>query len=287
MSDIMTPYLASLVRRLDVALNGDGAAPQASLCDLVGQCEGIARATGRSVLTPLSPARATEPACSASPNGKHSRSGKHMRGDWCEWCSEHMPQAATPARAEVARVGDDGEGGWHDPELAPRKSVSILEAATSPDRQFDAAAYAALAPATGPGANDALYDRVLAAVTDATPTFVDPVDNSLVRRLDLREREAIARAALTEASAQPSSPWQPIELRGIAETLDEGSGFWRACSGCHELDDGHDTGPYSETLRCVLGGGCAECGGIGAVWDATDYAAMADALAANEGERAA
>lgn len=26
-----------LVRELDVALNGDGAAPQASLCDIVGQ----------------------------------------------------------------------------------------------------------------------------------------------------------------------------------------------------------------------------------------------------------
>lgn len=30
---------ADLVRRLDVALNGDGAAPQASLCDLVAQFE--------------------------------------------------------------------------------------------------------------------------------------------------------------------------------------------------------------------------------------------------------
>lgn len=40
-----------LVRRLDVALNGEeGAAKQASLCDLVGQVEAIARDTGRPAL---------------------------------------------------------------------------------------------------------------------------------------------------------------------------------------------------------------------------------------------
>ena len=32
-----------LVRELDVILNGDGAAKQASLCDIVGQCAAIRR----------------------------------------------------------------------------------------------------------------------------------------------------------------------------------------------------------------------------------------------------
>jgi hypothetical protein len=63
----------------------------------------------------------------------------------------------------------------------------------------------------------------------------------------------------------------------ITRLIKEGRGAWRSCSGCHELNEGHDTGPYSHTFRCALGNGCSECGGIGAVWDTTDYQALADA----------
>ncbi|MFL9904535.1 hypothetical protein PQR71_41485 [Paraburkholderia fungorum] len=68
----------------------------------------------------------------------------------------------------------------------------------------------------------------------------------------------------------------PVELSGVAETLANGNGFWRSCSGCHETEDGYPIGdyPYSDILKCDLGGGCSECGGIGAVWDDTDYEAM-------------
>jgi hypothetical protein len=54
-------------------------------------------------------------------------------------------------------------------------------------------------------------------------------------------------------------------------------GFWNTCSGCHESEDGYDVGhyPFSESFNCKLGGGCSECGGIGAIWDTTDYDAMA------------
>jgi hypothetical protein len=62
---------------------------------------------------------------------------------------------------------------------------------------------------------------------------------------------------------------------GISRQIKEGGGAWRSCSGCHELNEGHDTGPYSHTFRCALGHGCSECGGIGAVWDTTDYQALA------------
>lgn len=79
--------------------------------------------------------------------------------------------------------------------------------------------------------------------------------------------------------ARPAASAEPVELQGIAETLVEGDGIWRSCTGCHELNEGRDTGPYSQTLKCHLGGGCGECGGIGAVWDTTDYQAMADAMA--------
>jgi hypothetical protein len=63
----------------------------------------------------------------------------------------------------------------------------------------------------------------------------------------------------------------------ITRLIKEGCGAWRSCSGCHELNEVHDTGPYSHTFRCALGHGCSECGGIGAVWDTTDYQALADA----------
>lgn len=69
----------------------------------------------------------------------------------------------------------------------------------------------------------------------------------------------------------------PIELQGISEAIADGSGWWRSCTGCHELNEGHATGPYSPVFRCALGNGCNECGGIGAIWDTTDYGAMAAA----------
>lgn len=83
------------------------------------------------------------------------------------------------------------------------------------------------------------------------------------------------------AARSPATVAQPVELRGVAETLGNGGGFWRSCSGCHELNEGHATGPYSAVLKCHLGGGCSECGGIGAIWDTTDYADMADHMGAS------
>lgn len=57
------------------------------------------------------------------------------------------------------------------------------------------------------------------------------------------------------------------EQRLKIEHLDSGAGQWVPCVGCHELNEGHPTGSWSGVFRCNLGNGCAECGGIGAVWD--------------------
>jgi hypothetical protein len=81
------------------------------------------------------------------------------------------------------------------------------------------------------------------------------------------------RASLSTSKQAGAEP--VIAVRGV----DASDGFWRSCSGCHELNEGHDTGPYSEVFKCALGNGCSECGGLGAVWDSTDYDAMADAMA--------
>lgn len=87
-----------------------------------------------------------------------------------------------------------------------------------------------------------------------------------------------------QASAPVAGEAQPVELRGVAETIKDGDGFWRSCTGCHELNEGHDTGPYSAVLGCHLGQGCSECGGIGAIWDSSDYQAMADDMARSMGQ---
>lgn len=65
----------------------------------------------------------------------------------------------------------------------------------------------------------------------------------------------------------------------VSEITEEGLGFWKSCSGCHETNEGHPTGPIHPVLRCSVGFGCTDCGGIGAVWDTTDYGAMCEELA--------
>lgn len=80
-----------------------------------------------------------------------------------------------------------------------------------------------------------------------------------------------AIAALPAASPEPAL----VNEEAVAEAM-EGGGFWKACSGCHESNEGVPTGTYSKELKCFLGGGCYECGGIGAIWDNTDYSAFGE-----------
>ncbi|SER58473.1 hypothetical protein [Rhizobium sp. NFR03] len=85
---------------------------------------------------------------------------------------------------------------------------------------------------------------------------------------------------LSHVEAPPPQPnVVPIELDGVSRALENGDGVWRSCSGCHELDEGVATGSYSDLMRCHLGIGCSECGGIGAIWDTTDYAEMGEYIA--------
>ncbi|WP_125117734.1 hypothetical protein [Bordetella trematum] len=107
-----------------------------------------------------------------------------------------------------------------------------------------------------------------------------------------QEAERVAAEWLDrQRNALPSAPVagdaQPVELRTVIETIKEGDGFWRSCTRCHELNEGHDTGPYSALLQCHLGNGYSECGGIGAIWDNTDYQAMGDAMARDIGQSVA
>ncbi|WP_428851167.1 hypothetical protein [Imbroritus primus] len=95
----------------------------------------------------------------------------------------------------------------------------------------------------------------------------------------------IVAGVLARAQGEQAAP-MPVELLGIGEVMAGGGGFWHACSGCHESNNGVPTGPYSALLKCHLGNGCDECGGIGAIWDTTDYQAMADDMTRVEGTAA-
>lgn len=99
-------------------------------------------------------------------------------------------------------------------------------------------------------------------------------------------RAAIAKLPIASLNATPGAPSGGEEVRAqidpkrMAEVMSEGDGVWRTCSGCHESEDGYDVGfyPHSDAFGCKLGGGCGECGGLGAIWDETDYEALGRAL---------
>jgi cytochrome c2 len=98
-----------------------------------------------------------------------------------------------------------------------------------------------------------------------------------VARMNASEIVALRDFLNDAAPAQGVEVWP--SAKDVADAGEDGAGFWRTCSGCHETNEGYPTGPIHPVLKCVVGGGCRECGGIGAIWDTTDYAEMADYLA--------
>lgn len=82
---------------------------------------------------------------------------------------------------------------------------------------------------------------------------------------------------------QPDPYVDALQL-SIKEQLEEKEGAWRSCSGCCEHIEGVSQGEHSDIFQCDQGNGCSECGGIGVVWDNTDYNLMADEYIAEERE---
>lgn len=87
---------------------------------------------------------------------------------------------------------------------------------------------------------------------------------ALAREADTATISSEQLIAMLDERAQLLEKVRQIEIRD--ELFEEG--IWQPCTGCHESDEGHPTGPYSGVFRCHLGSGCHECGGIGAVWTA-------------------
>ena len=82
-----------------------------------------------------------------------------------------------------------------------------------------------------------------------------------------------ARHRTTSLAAQDD--WT---TKRVAELVAEGYGHWRSCTGCHETNEGAETGdyPFNPVFKTYQGGGCGECGRIGVVWDDIDYADYAE-----------
>lgn len=127
--------------------------------------------------------------------------------------------------------------------------------------------------------NDAEADYLAACALAFSPEMTArPVLESAANRV----RDVAAAIRALAAQVQPAPAPEPVSVwpskRDVKEAIEGAIGCWRPCSGCHELNEGHPTGPFHPALRCHVGGGCSECGGIGAIWDTTDYAAMGEAL---------
>lgn len=178
-------------------------------------------------------------------------------------------QTMLPENAEPVYQlwSDEGFGGWTD---------------------TDKATYCWWLDSKNPPRMRKLYTAPVAAQPGLTKQTLDDVMAGIPARD--AEIEALRKEIETLRAAQAQQPVSgadrlPIELCGISEAIGDGGGFWRSCSGCHELNEGMATGPFSETFKCHLGVGCSECGGIGAIWDTTDYDAMADFMAAEYQQR--
>lgn len=93
-----------------------------------------------------------------------------------------------------------------------------------------------------------------------------------------RARTYAERIAILVAKARDAERLSRIG-QAIREVRQEYAGCWRSCSGCYETNEGYPAAPSDPDLGVPLGGGCSECGGVGAIWDTTDYEAMGTALA--------
>ena len=109
-------------------------------------------------------------------------------------------------------------------------------------------------------------------------------DESEDRRLVSEEPESANDGADEYVLARSiiPAPREDGYSAGVRAALEQGGGVWRSCTGCYETDEGYPTAPIDPVFGCERGAGCRECGGIGAVWDSTDYSDMADWIGREE-----
>lgn len=110
------------------------------------------------------------------------------------------------------------------------------------------------------------------------PLNEKPDDPSQLSIPIVSEAGMVTQAFLFDLKMYDPNKWKQLKpVEGILMTVErikevqqetEG-GYWASCSGCHEMEDGHDVGeyPYSEVFKSKVGSGCRECGGLGVIWN--------------------
>jgi hypothetical protein len=98
-------------------------------------------------------------------------------------------------------------------------------------------------------------------------------DTALSDLARVREECELVREAMRQAQQTATRRLDECDRMRPSDEIFE-TGRWYACTGCHESDEGHPTGTYNAALRCHVGGGCFECGGIGARWEQFDEDAL-------------
>ncbi|MCO5077310.1 MULTISPECIES: MazG-like family protein [unclassified Chelatococcus] len=112
--------------------------------------------------------------------------------------------------------------------------------------------------------------KAVERILDENSAWIARPNDEVTRRIALAATIA-AHTLVAAERAESATDIEAISADSVKSASEDGRGFWRSCSGCHELNDGCPTGRYSKALSCHLGLGCHECGGIGAIWDTTDY----------------
>lgn len=228
----------------------------------------------------LSQLSQAEPAAEPALSGYQPTEGQPERFERLDGCRRALEVIALgDSKNPVVDAGDElvALGFWDKDAVAEMRRSAPASLHQPQSGEAIANLYEALEPAL-----EALVNRCNQGGESVVWEEVISAEAALERLY----RARVSPAALTppppaaEPAIRDGQDEGPIELQGIAETLAQGGGFWRSCSGCHESNEGWPTGAYSQVMKCHLGNGCDECGGIGAIWDTTDYDAMAAALAA-------
>lgn len=168
----------------------------------------------------------------------------------------------------MSKIGWTGQLNWETRQGGKRLSVVVAQFLKARTGTIRWAAIAVEAPADADSLSEILRKHSHADIGDyeTVAECVAACDEYIDRWLAGSMSEAACACTDVELASREADSAPDLKLSD--EIFEEG--FWRSCSGCHESNEGHPTGPYSDTFRCHLGSGCRECGGIGAIWEQVD-----------------
>lgn len=176
--------------------------------------------------------------------------------------------------------GKNPEGGAGEPKLDPKLEElrALSEKATQGTWQRNGS------HVYGPDTDRDLIAQFLNMGAHYTGTpLVENADLAIASVKYVRNHVLAPPASAADGAGLHKVGQWAIDSSNITKFLEEAGGWWKSCSGCHETNEGQETGyfTYSDLFRCYVGSGCTECGGLGVVseyYSEADFAAMAAEL---------